>query len=121
MSTDPIRGKTLRFRFTDGGMGGRSALHTFGADGFVSWKIEGAEAHSPTTHRYTVEQINDDVWAVSYLGTRGYTLTTILDVRTGKLVAFASNEKELTLQHGTFEHIEPNAEQYAEQAPPPLH
>jgi hypothetical protein len=40
---------------------------------------------------------------VSYRSAAGYTLTTVLDFKTRKLVAFSSNEKMLTLQHGTFE------------------
>ena len=38
-----------------------------------------------------------------YLSPSGYTLTVVLDYKTLKLVAFASNEKSLTMQQGTFE------------------
>lgn len=53
-----------------------------------------------------IEVLGDDVCVVSYLGPSGYTLTTVLDMRTDKLVAFASNEKELTVQHGRFHFAE---------------
>jgi hypothetical protein len=60
--------------------------------------IEGTPAkHSEIT------QVTDDVWAISYLGSSGYTLTAVLDFASHKLVSFASNEKELSSQHGTFE------------------
>jgi hypothetical protein len=42
---------------------------------------------------------------VSYLES-GYTLTTLLDFKSKKLVAFASNEKGVSAQHGTFEYGE---------------
>jgi hypothetical protein len=53
--------------------------------------------------KYESVIVGQDVQAISYLGSSGYTLTAILDFQTGKLVAFASNEKELMVQHGTFE------------------
>jgi hypothetical protein len=40
------------------------------------------------------------------LGSGGYTLTTVLDFKTKKLVAFSSNEKGVSVQHGTFEYGE---------------
>ncbi len=58
--------------------------------------------HAPST-KYEVVAIRDDVCAVSYLSSAGYTLTTILDFATKKLVAFSSNEKMLGVQRGSFE------------------
>ncbi len=55
--------------------------------------------------KYEVAAVSADVDAVSYLGSSGYTLTVMLDYKTKKLVAFASNEKSLLLQHGSFEHV----------------
>ena len=57
---------------------------------------------SSRKHRQ-VASLGQDVHALSYLSGNGYTLTVVLDYKTMKLVAFASNEKSLTLQHGTFE------------------
>ena len=53
--------------------------------------------------QYQVASLGQEVHAVSYLSSSGYTLTVVLDYRTKRLVAFASNEKSLTMQHGTFE------------------
>jgi hypothetical protein len=47
--------------------------------------------------------VADDVWAVSYKGESGYTLTTILNFENKRLVSFASNDKEWFEQQGTFE------------------
>lgn len=109
MANDPIRGKTIRWRYEDGPTKGTEFEHDFGTDGTVTYRMLGQEAKSgdgspkgekPT---YEVERISDDVWAVSYLAPSGFTLTTVLDQRSGKIVSFASNEKQLVVQHGTFE------------------
>lgn len=52
--------------------------------------------------KYEIAMIREDLGAVSYLGSGGYTLTTMLDFKTKKLVAFSSNEKGVSVQHGTF-------------------
>jgi hypothetical protein len=108
---DPIRGKTLRFTFDDGAMAGKTFEHTFDANGTVVFRMLGGEKkagekpdHPPST-KYEVTTIRDDVCAVSYLSSAGYTLTTILDFAAKKLVAFSSNEKTLGLQRGSFEEI----------------
>ena len=116
MSRDRIRGKTLRFHFVDGAMANKTFEHHFAEDGSVTFRMvterndepgrrdeSAGEAVKPKeTIRYEVESIRDDVCAVSYLS-KGYTLTTILDFKSMRLVAFSSNEKTVSPQHGTFE------------------
>lgn len=104
MNADPITGNTVRWTYRDGPMAGKAFEHTFGADGTVTWRTAGAQrSPSELAARYWVERVGDDVYAVSYLSSSGYTLTSVLDLRTRTLVSFASNEKELVIQHGTFE------------------
>jgi hypothetical protein len=104
MSTDPIRGKTIRWTFVDGPVANKTFEHTFDDSGAVTFRLaDGKEGKPGGAKKYEVAQVGDDVWAVSYLAPSGYTLTAVLDYRTHRLVAFASNEKELTLQKGTFE------------------
>lgn len=108
MAQDPIHGKTIRWTFDDGPMEGKTFEHTFEEGGAVSFREVGADGDGGEGKPSRVEQskiaeVGEDVHAVSYLGSSGYTLTTVLDFRTGRLVAFASNEKELTVQSGTFE------------------
>jgi hypothetical protein len=121
MRSDPIRGKTVRWSYQDGPMAGKSFEHSFGSDGNVTWREITAEQKStkPPTNgapkpktgkpgaepkaKYEVALVNDDVWAVSYLASSGYTLTSILDFASGTVVSFASNEKELVPQRGMFE------------------
>jgi hypothetical protein len=104
MAVDPITGQTLRFTFIDGPVAGKTFEHTFGADGGVTFREISERAGKPgKAERYEVATVGEDVYAVAYLAESGFTLTTILDYRSNKLVAFASNEKQLVLQHGSFE------------------
>jgi hypothetical protein len=107
MKSDPIRGKTIRWTFSDGPMAKKTFEHTFGEDGSVTFRALDAKGDGTPTRveKYEVASLETDVHAVSYLGASGYTLTVVLDDRSGRLVAFASNEKALTLQHGTFEEV----------------
>lgn len=106
MKPDPIRGKTLRWTFTDGPMAKKAFEHSFDKNGSVSFRsIDGAAKGEPTEiKKYEVAPVSARVCAISYLSS-GYTLTVVLDFETGKLFAFSSNEKEMALQHGTFEEV----------------
>jgi MoaF N-terminal domain len=101
MDNDPVRGKKLQWTFKDGPMQGVTYEHVFRHDGTVTWAEPGKPAGDDSTARYEVARVNDDVFAVSYLGKSGYALTTVVDTKTGKIVSFASNEKSLVKQSGT--------------------
>lgn len=105
MGANPLQGKTMRWTFTEGPMANKTFEHSFDQNGGVTFREVGGDAESKPTKatKSEIAAVGDDVYAVSYLASSGYTLTTVLDFRTGKLVAFASNEKELTVQNGTFE------------------
>ena len=119
MGSDPVRGKTIRWRYDDGPMAGKRFEHTFGDDGTVTWRETGGEDRGtkppsnvkqktgkPATTakaKYEVAEVNPDVCAVSYLSESGFTLTSVLDFDSGTVVSFASNEKELVPQRGMFE------------------
>jgi hypothetical protein len=105
MVANPITGHSLRWKFSDGPMAGRSFDHTFSRNGHVTFREVGSapEDKPGGAEVYQVASFGPDVHAVSYLSASGYTLTVILDYKSLKLVAFASNEQSLTMQHGTFE------------------
>ena len=102
---NPITGHSLRWKFSDGPMAGKTFDHTFSRNGIVSFREVDAHPNSKPglSEQYEVASLGQDVHAVSYLSGSGYTLTVVLDFKTLKLVAFASNERSLTMQHGTFE------------------
>src|SRR5688572_17941752 len=105
MNSNQITGHALRWRFADGHMAGKAFDHTFSRNGSVTFReVDGDPNAKPgMAEQYQVASLGQDVHAVSYLSPSGYTLTVVLDYKTRKLVAFASNEKTLTMQHGTFE------------------
>jgi hypothetical protein len=85
-------------------MKGKGFEHRFGSDGTVSWKESGdAKPSADSSAKYQHARINDDVKAFSYLSGSGFTLTTVIDEKSGSIVSFASNEKELMIQHGTLD------------------
>jgi hypothetical protein len=101
---NPITGHSLRFTFIDGPVAGKSFDHTFSRNGHVSFREVGDGDGKPgVAQQYEVASLGQDIHAVSYLSSSGHTLTVVLDYKTLKLVAFASNEKSLTMQQGTFE------------------
>ena len=88
-------------------MAGKAIEHTFGTDGTVTWREIGATPSAASAAgepgaRYEVVLVTEGIYAVSYLAASGWTLTTIVDERTQKIVSFASNEKMLVPQHGTL-------------------
>lgn len=98
---DPITGQTLRWKYDDGPVAGKTFEHTFATDGTVGYREAGAATPGEPTASYVVERVTDDVYAVSYLSkANGYTLTTIIDMKTRTIVSFASNEKRHFVQHG---------------------
>ena len=105
VAANPITGHSLRFTFVDGPVAGKSFDHTFSRNGHVSFREVGSDSDGKpgAAQQYEVASIGPDIHAVSYLSSSGHTLTVVLDYKTLKLVAFASNEKSLTMQQGTFE------------------
>jgi hypothetical protein len=115
MNSDPIRGHVIRFTFSDGPMAKKTFEHVFDTKGTVSFHMvggassagasaKGDESKKAPDPKYEIAMVREDVGAVSYLGSGGYTLTTVLDFKTKKLVAFSSNDKGVSVSHGTFEY-----------------
>ena len=105
MRRDSLRGKTIRWTFTDGSTAGMVFEHTFNDDGTVVWRaVDGPwKGHSRQEKRYDAVRVTEDVHTVSYLSASGHTLTVVLDLATGRMVGFASNDTEWSSQSGTFE------------------
>ena len=104
MTTD-LAGKTIRWTYADGPMKGKHFEHSFTGDGTVTWK-EAGDPKPPSADaqaKYQFQRISDEVYVVSYLSNHGFTLTTVVDERSGAIVSFASNEKELVVQRGSLE------------------
>ena len=123
---DPVRGKTMRWTFTDGPTAGSTYEHTFSKSGTVKFKpvgggpdaAKGASAakkkgaktkttqpSKPEAPKYAAIRAADDAYAVSYLSGSGYTLTVVLNFKDHTMVGFASNDKQWFPVKGTFETV----------------
>lgn len=101
-STHPVRGKTLSLTFKDGQMAGKTVEHVFHTDGTLDFFMTDAPETKSHVDKYEVAKVSDDVYAVSYLGTAGYTLSLVLNFASDHLIAFSSNDKMMQMQHGSF-------------------
>lgn len=108
---DAIRGKTMRWIWTEGPTRGESYEHRFSEDGTVTWrnaKVEdagraGATATTGERAAYAANRLTDEMCLVSYLAPSGFTLTVAVDFRDRRLVGFASSSDQWFPVRGTFE------------------
>ena len=102
---DSLRGTTLRWTFTDGPVRGTLFEHTFHDDGTLVWRVlEGqGKGASANEKRYETMQVSPDVHTVSYLAASGHTLTVVLNLATGRMFGFASNNTDWHPLTGSFE------------------
>jgi hypothetical protein len=105
-SQDAVRGKTLRFNWTDGPTKGATHEHVFHEDGTVEWHSAGAGAKRDGDGervRFADERVADGVRLVSYLSKSGYTLTVALNFQSRSIVGVASNDSQWMPVHGRLE------------------
>jgi hypothetical protein len=104
---DTLRGRTIRWSFTDGPTAGTVYEHVIDDDGSIGFR--GADkpgAELTRTRSGAAVKISDDVFALSYLSESGFTLTALLNVARMDVLAFASNEASWFQQRGTFEFVD---------------
>lgn len=109
-----VRGKTMRWSWTEGPTKGKVYEHVFHDDGTVEWrdvtpgssgqrpKDESGAASRPERPPYAAFEVTRDVCAVSYLAPSGFTLTVVLNFATHELVGFASGQNQWHPVRGTF-------------------
>ena len=107
-----VRGKTMRWAWTDGPTKGKTHEHTFHEDGTVEWRDadaphKPADAAKPSARKERVEygavKVSDDVCLVSYLADSGFTLTVALNFGDDTVAGFASSATEWHPVRGTLE------------------
>lgn len=104
-SPDSIRGRTIRWTWSEGPTAGVTHEHVFGNDGTLTWRVLSGpqEGHSADEKEYEVFEVSETVYAVSYLAASGYTLTVVLNFETGEMFGFASGQDQWFPGRGTFE------------------
>ena len=103
-----VRGKTIRFIWLEGPTKGKTHEHIFHPDGTVEWHDAGKQGgdtgtKAPERVPYSAVEAAADVYLASYLAQSGYTLTVVLDFKTGKLVGVASGGTTWAPVGGRFE------------------
>lgn len=109
-----VRGKTIRFAWTEGPTKGKTHEHVFHQDGTVTWSDadtskpaqpsgSAAAAKPKEKPQYGAFRITDEIYAVSYLAPSGYTLTVVLNFDDQQLVGFASSAKDWHPLRGSFQ------------------
>ena len=107
-----VRGKTMRWTWTEGPTKGTTHEHVFHENGKVEWrqmdaahpKRASAQEREPAAEQaeYGAFKVADGVYAVSYLAASGYTLTVVLNFDNHRMVGFASGAKDWHPIQGTF-------------------
>jgi hypothetical protein len=108
-----LSGRTLRWCFDQGPTAGTTFEHHFYADGTVVYRVvdgsdddkQGKKMEEAERPKYKAFEIADDVVVASYLAGNGYALTVALNFADGRVVGFASNDKEWFPLEGTFEEV----------------
>jgi hypothetical protein len=105
---DSLRGRIIRWTFTDGPTAGTTYEHRFGDDGSIGFRGADGSANKAftPTKTGTVAKVRAGVFAVSYLSDSGFTLTAVLDFDSMTVVGFASNSDSWFQQTGTFELVD---------------
>jgi molybdenum cofactor biosynthesis protein MoaF len=102
-----LSGRTFTWKFTEGPTAGSAYEHTFLPDGSVEFRKldEAGVAKGKPTHekRYGSFEVAPEVHLASYLAASGYTLTVAMNLATGRIFGFASNDKEWHPVAGTVE------------------
>lgn len=98
-SSARVRGRTLRFAWTEGPTEGKTHEHRFHHDGTVEWRAAGMQPvgeRKPVDERpeYFASDVGEDSCFVSYLSKSGYTLSLVLNFVRRTIVGVASNDKE---------------------------
>lgn len=108
-TSERIRGRTLRFAWTDGPTAGKTHEHRFHTDGTVEWRA--VDASTPSAPKASIEErpayfaadVGSDACFVSYLSSSGFTLSLVVDFGTRAIVGVASNERQWVPVRGRLE------------------
>lgn len=112
-----VRGKTMHWAWTEGPTEGKTYEHVFHEDGTVEYRDADAPRHPGSANapakasdepkvEYGAMKVADDVYIVSYLSSRGFTLTVALNFDDHTMAGFASGANEWHPLRGTFEVVD---------------
>jgi hypothetical protein len=109
---DAVRGKTIRFKWSEGPTKGKVHEHVFHPDDTVEWHESGAPpagsrgsqgAAEKERPPYGAVKVAEEIYVVSYLAPSGFTLTVALDFRDRSIAGYASGARDWFPVRGTLE------------------
>ncbi len=110
-----IRGRTLRWSWTEGPTRDQTHEHRFGEDGIVTWRSVKADelparpadpGHGGERATYAALRLAEHIHLVSYLAPSGFTLTVAVNLEDGTIAGFASGAEAWFPVRGTNEVVE---------------
>ena len=108
-STDCLRGRTIKFAWTQGPTEGKVHEHRFHDDGTVEWRAvdrttDAAKPAPGERPEYFAADLGHDACFMSYLSPKsGYTLSLVLNFANRTILGVASNEKQWHRVRGWLE------------------
>jgi hypothetical protein len=110
---DRVRGRRLRWTFSEGPQTGKTYEHAFHDDGTLEYRVVEDEAAdvprgAPGGERpaYAAYALSESVELVSYRAESGFTLTVALNFADHRMVAIASNSEQWFPARGTFQMVD---------------
>lgn len=102
---DSVRGRTIRWTWSEGPVAGVTHEHEFRRDGTVKWRVLSGpqKGHEAVEDEYEVFGVSETVAMVSYRAASGHTLTVTLNFETGEMFGFASGRGQWHPGRGIFE------------------
>jgi hypothetical protein len=109
-STDCLRGRTIKFAWTQGPTEGKVHEHRFHDDGTVEWRAvddrsaAGGKPAAGERPEYFAADIGHDACFMSYLSQKsGFTLSLVLNFANRTILGVASNDKRWFRVRGWLE------------------
>ena len=102
----PVPFSSVTYTWNEGAFAGGQYKLSF-PDGKVKWiglKVS-EKGHTAVEDKVTILNLGDDRYLITWLEEVGYTVTEVLNIKSGTVKGVVSNQKEHYVLHGTIDEI----------------